>query len=118
MGAGRLFGDGRSGPDIAALRAYASRFDYAEHYLARLYREVVHGAAAESPGELVERIAPAHAGALDAGGTPSAELTAALEASGASSTLPSVRVEQYGRRWLLTESGGRVGLAAGPRKAS
>ena len=36
-----LFGDGRSGPDIAALRAYASRFDYAEHYLPRLYREVV-----------------------------------------------------------------------------
>ena len=51
-----LFGDGRSGPDIAALRAYASRFDYVEHYLPRLYREVVHGAAAEAPGELVDRI--------------------------------------------------------------
>ncbi len=101
-----LYGDGRSGPDIAALRAYASRFDYAEHYLARLYREVVHGAAAESPGELVERIAPAHTGALNAGGTPSAELTAALEASGADATLPSVRVEQSGRRWLLTDQAG------------
>jgi phage tail-like protein len=101
-----LFGDGRSGPDIAALRAYASRFDYAEHYLARLYREVVHGAAAESPGELVDRIDPAHATALDAGGTPPAALSAELEASGADPELPFVRVEQAGRRWLLTDQAG------------
>ena len=101
-----LFGDGRSGPDVAALRAYASRFDYAEHYLARLYREVVHGAAAESPGELVDRIGRDHTEALDAGGAPSAVLAAALEASGADTTLPFIRIEEEGRRWLLTDQAG------------
>ena len=101
-----LFGDGRSGPDIAALRAYASRFDYAEHYLPRLYREVVHGAAAEAPGELVDRIGRDHAEALDAGGTPSALLAAALETSEADPALPFVRVEDPGRRWLLTDQAG------------
>ena len=60
-----LHGDGRSGPDICALRAYGSRFDYAERYLARLYREVVYGAAADSPGELVHRLDASHALVLD-----------------------------------------------------
>ena len=71
-----------------------------------VYREVVHGAAAESPGELVDRIAPAHAAALDAGGAPSAALAAELEASEADPALPFVRVEQAGRRWLLTDQAG------------
>ena len=101
-----LFGDGRSGPDVAALRAYASRFDYAEHYLARLYREVVHGAAAKLPGELVDRIGRDHTEALDAGGAPSAVLAAALETSGAGTALPFVRIEEEGRRWLLTDQAG------------
>ena len=101
-----LFGDGRGGPDIAALRAYASRFDYGEHYLPRLYREIVFGAAAEAPGELVERIDDAHAAALDAGGTPSELLAAELQAAGARATLPSVRVEQAGSRWLVTDQAG------------
>jgi phage tail-like protein len=101
-----LFGDGRAGPEIAALRAYASRFDYGEHYLPRLYREIVFGAAAEVPGELVERIDGAHAGALDAGGTPSDPLAAAFHASGARAALPVVRVEQAGSRWLLTDRAG------------
>jgi phage tail-like protein len=101
-----LFGDGRSGPDVAALRAYASRFDYAEHYLARLYREVVHGAAAGSPGELVSRIDVGHAAALDSGGAPAEAVAAELQASGADASLPVVRVEQAGRQWLLTDQAG------------
>lgn len=101
-----LYGDGRSGPDIAALRAYSSRFDYAEHYLARVYREVVYGAAADSPGELVHRLDAAHTVALDTGGSLPPALTAALAASGADATLPAVRVEQPGQRWLLTDQAG------------
>ena len=56
-----------------------------------------------------------HAEALDAGGTPSALLAAALEASGADPALPFVRVEQAGRPMAADGSGGRLGLAAGPR---
>jgi phage tail-like protein len=37
-----LFGDGRTGPQVAALRAYASRYSYRDHYLPRLYRETVY----------------------------------------------------------------------------
>jgi phage tail-like protein len=101
-----LYGDGRSGPDIAALRAYSSRFDYADHYLARVYREVVYGAAADSPGELVHRLDTEHAAALDTGGSLPPALVSALEASGAEAKLPAVRVEQPGQRWLLTDQAG------------
>ncbi|MFN8444194.1 MAG: phage tail protein [Caldilineaceae bacterium] len=34
-----LLGDGRSTPEIYALRAYSSRFSYVEHYLPALYHE-------------------------------------------------------------------------------
>lgn len=46
----QLFGDGRSGPQIAALRAWAGRFDYVDEYLPRLYREQLFGAEAQAPG--------------------------------------------------------------------
>jgi phage tail-like protein len=44
------FGDGRAGPEIAALRAWAGRFDYVEQYLPRVYRETLFGAAAQAAG--------------------------------------------------------------------
>ena len=102
-----LFGDGRAGPDVAALRAYASRFDYGEHYLPRLYRETVFGAAAEAPGDRIEQIGDTHAAALNAGGTPPEPLAAALQTAGATATLPLIRVEQPGRQWLLTDQAGQ-----------
>ncbi len=45
-----LFGDGRSGPQIAALRAWSGRFDYVDQYLPRLYRESLFGADATAAG--------------------------------------------------------------------
>jgi phage tail-like protein len=101
-----LHGDGRNGPDLAALRAYASRFDYADHYLARVYREVVYGPAADSPGELVHRLDSGHVVSLDTGGALPPALSAELQAAGAAATLPVVTVEQPGQRWLLTDRAG------------
>lgn len=45
-----LFGNGRATPEIAALRAYASRFSYVAQYLPELYHERAYGAAADRNG--------------------------------------------------------------------
>lgn len=42
-----LSGDGRSSPELAALRAHGSRFSYVEHYLPELYHEDEFGTRAE-----------------------------------------------------------------------
>lgn len=51
-----LQGDGRSTPEIAALRAYASRFSYIEQYLPEIYRDIQYGREPAAPDA---RAAPA-----------------------------------------------------------
>lgn len=103
-----LHGNGRAGPEIAALRAYAGRFDYAEHYLPRLYRESLFGAAAEAPGEAVARIDGQHGADLDLGGPLPDSLRARLGAAGLDpGETAAVTVEAAGSAWLL-----RAGAAA------
>ncbi|QRN93106.1 phage tail protein [Archangium violaceum] len=46
----QLVGDGRSTPELFALRAHAPRFSYAEHYLPELYREQLFGEEANDEG--------------------------------------------------------------------
>jgi phage tail-like protein len=45
-----LTGDGRTSPQLAVLRAYASRFSYVIQYLPELYHEACLGADAQAPG--------------------------------------------------------------------
>lgn len=45
-----LNGPGNATPELLALRAYAGRFSYLEHYLPRLYREQVFGPEADQAG--------------------------------------------------------------------
>ncbi|MDZ5461285.1 phage tail protein, partial [Azohydromonas lata] len=80
----QLWGNVRSAPEIAALRAYAGRFDYVDQYLPRLYRESLFGALAQSPGEELRRLGanlPALVAELDAGTLPAA-LAAGFGAAG------------------------------------
>ena len=110
-----LYGDGRTGPDIAALRAWGSRFSYADQYLPRLYRESLFGDAATAPGERVGEIETTHAAELDAGGTPAAALSDRLAAEHIElSAAATVTVERAGQLWLLRDGGSAWRLATEP----
>lgn len=99
-----LFGDGRAGPQLAALRAYASRFSYRDQYLPRLYRESVFGAPAAAPGELLGTIEPTFGALLDAGGALTPALRARLQLAGLDlSEVTQVEVEALTQRWLVRD---------------
>lgn len=99
-----LCGDGRFGPEIVAVRAWGSRFSYAEKYLPRVYRESLFGDPAEQPGELIDRIDEAYAPALDMGGSPDADLVERLAQSDILlGDTAEVLVEKTGSSWLLID---------------
>lgn len=102
-----LSGDGRAGPELAALRAWASRFSYRDRYLPRLYREAEFGEPAQRPGVRVDSIDEQYESQLDQGGPVAGALLDRLQSGGlALGAAPRVEVLVPGRHWLLYDSGG------------
>ncbi|MEC5385345.1 phage tail protein [Uliginosibacterium sp. H3] len=100
-----MHGDGRVGPDIAALRAWGSRFSYADKYLPRIYRESLFGDAAAAPGEELARIDVAFVAALNAGGALPPALRARLTLAQINPTVAAqIIVEQADEAWLLRDA--------------
>jgi phage tail-like protein len=110
-----LHGDGRATPQVAALRAWGSRFSYADRYLPRLYRENLFGDAAKEPGEHVTQIEAIHVPLLDAGGPLNATLRARLMLEGLRfGPEAKVTVERRHVLWLLQDGASAWRLAALP----
>ncbi|MDB5887143.1 MAG: tail protein, partial [Rhodocyclales bacterium] len=99
-----MHGDGRSTPDIAALRAWGSRFSYVDQYLPRIYRESLFGDAATAPGQRLAQIEKMHAAAFDVGGPLSSTLRARLMLEQVKpGPVANVTVEQSGNAWLILD---------------
>ncbi|QHE85168.1 phage tail protein [Hydrogenophaga sp. BPS33] len=99
-----LHGDGRASPEVVALRAWGNRFNYAEQYLPRIYRETLFGDEAQVPGERVDSIDEGYAGGLDLGGLAEPDLVERLAIGGlAVGEGARVDVERAGRSWLLRD---------------
>ena len=100
-----LHGDGRAGPEIVALRAWANRFSYVDRYLPRVYRESLFGAAATAPGVALGRIEIGHAAALDAGGALGDTVRARLLLENIRpGPFANLTVERAGQAWLLRDT--------------
>ncbi len=111
--ASSCIGDGRAAPEIAALRAWASRFDYVDHYLPRLYRE---SCSARPPRRPASRSAAGRRrrsaaqspprstrGWRDRAAALRARLRPTLGRLGHAAAL-TVEVERPGSRWRLVDA--------------
>jgi phage tail-like protein len=100
-----LFGDGHNSPEIAGLRAYASRFSYRDQYLPELYRENCFGPEADArlgqdvlrstAPDFLERYLDIFEGML----TPLEDLVADSYLMTAPSTVPTAALDWLGT-WL------------------